>query len=552
MNTTPMRHLQAGLLLWLLLGIGMAQAQTRAWLDRTQVAEGEAVTLNIETDQPGVEPDYTPLQNDFALGNRSSGRQARIAGGRVSNIALFGIALTPRRSGALEVPALRVGAARTAPLRLQVDAAPAPGPGSDAPAFVETEVDDPQPYVQQSVGVVVRLYFATQLAAGELVLDTPAAASLQRVGEDRSFARDINGRRYHVVERRFLLVPERSGPLPLAGARFSGRSAGSFFDDVFGRAGGQLQARAPDQTLQVRPLPAAAPHPWLPLKHLQLRYAAAPTEARMGQALNIVVEAVVQGATRAQFPELPVPSLGDAAQVFAEPVQYDESFDGASPQLKLTRRYAIVPQQAGVLVVHGIGLDWWDVQAGQARRATLPDLTLQVAPGSPGAVPPQALPPLPMPLAEDTLALPPAPASSPWLWRGLAAGFALLWLLTLLWGLLRRRPAVMPAPVGTAPTGARHGLPDLRRALDAGGLEEVVALLAAMAGVDGVDAVVARLDDPAQRQALERLQRARWGGEGDVVQARAQLREAFRNGPRWRAQASAAPEPLPPLYPPRR
>ena len=31
------------------------------------------------------------------------------------------------------------------------------------------------------------------------------------------------------------------------------------------------------------------------------------------------VEATAVGATRAQFPELPVPALGDAAQVFAEP-----------------------------------------------------------------------------------------------------------------------------------------------------------------------------------------------------------------------------------------
>ena len=76
--------------------------------------------------------------------------------------------------------------------------------------------------------MVVRLYFATQLASGELVLDTPAAASLQRIGDDRTSVREVGGRRYNVVERRFLLIPERSGPLQLAGARFSGQGAGGF------------------------------------------------------------------------------------------------------------------------------------------------------------------------------------------------------------------------------------------------------------------------------------------------------------------------------------
>ena len=153
--------LMAGLF-WLLACAGAVHAQTRAWLDRDHVAEGEVVTLTIETDQTGAAPDYAPLQADFALGGRSSGRQARMANGRISNAALFGVVLTPRRSGVLVVPPLQVGAARTAPLQLTVEAAPVASRAGDAVAFVETEVDDPQPYVQQSVGVVVRLYFATQ------------------------------------------------------------------------------------------------------------------------------------------------------------------------------------------------------------------------------------------------------------------------------------------------------------------------------------------------------------------------------------------------------
>ena len=52
-------------LLWLLAGV--AGAETRAWLDRSQVREGETVTLNIQTDQPGVAPDYAPLQADFEV-----------------------------------------------------------------------------------------------------------------------------------------------------------------------------------------------------------------------------------------------------------------------------------------------------------------------------------------------------------------------------------------------------------------------------------------------------------------------------------------------------
>ncbi|MCW4454648.1 BatD family protein [Flavobacterium sp. MXW15] len=535
--------------------VAAVQAETRAWLDRATVGDGETVTLNIESDQTGAAPDYAPLQADFALSGQTSSRQVRWDNGNLSSKALFGVALTPRRSGTLEIPSLRVGNERTAPLRLQVQAgAPATqARRGDEAAFIETDVDDAQPYVQQSVGVVVRLYFATQLASGELVLDTPAGASLQRVGEDRSLVREVGGRRYNVVERRFLLIPERSGPLQLDGARFNGRGVGGFFDDFFGRGNGQLSARGPARTLQVQAQPDGAPQPWLPLQDLRLRYTATPQAARVGEAATLVLEAVATGATRAQFPELPVPSLGDAAQVFAEPAQYDETFVGGSPQLKLTRRYSIVPQQAGTLRLSGIGMDWWDVASGRARKATVPDLEIEVAAGRGGlALPPPALPDAAAAgssVVDDSLTLAPHASAPAWPWIALAAGFALLWLLTLAWALRRGRgqPAREGAP--TQPRSTSHGLPDLRRALEAGGLDEVERILCDMAGVAELDAVVARLQDPAQREALQRMQRARWGGGGDVAAARRALREALRDGPRWQAPAKAEKSELPPLYP---
>ena len=558
-----MRRMMVVGLLGLLALAGSVQAQTRAWLDRDHVGAGEVVTLNIETDQAGASPDYTPLQADFELGGRTSGRQTRLVNGNISSSSLFGVVLVPRHAGSLQIPALRVGKAQTAPLSLQVDAAADAGSGVDEPAnpgnavaFIETEVDDPQPYVQQSVGVVVRLYFATQLASGELDQATPAAASLQRVGEDRTSSRDIGGRRYNVVERRFLLIPEHSGPLKLEGARFSGRGVGGFFDGFFGAGNGALSAHAADQVLQVRPIPATAAQPWLPLQDLRLRYVAAPQAARVGEAVPVEVEATAVGATHAQLPDLPVPAVGSAAQVFAEPVQYDESFDEGSAKLVLKRRYSIVPRQPGKLDVPGIRLRWWDVAAGEEREASLPPLQLQVAPGNAAAMPPAvAPPPATLPVAADTPAPAPArwSARALWPWPALAAGFALLWLFTLLWGVARRRaPAPATAAASVAAAGGRPALAELRRALDIGAFDEITSILAAMGGGGGVDDVIARLADPEQRQALERMQRARWAGGDDLAQVRARLREVFHRGPRWQvAERGDQPE-LEPLYPPRR
>ena len=273
--------------LWLLLACLVmalpAQAETRAWLDRNAVSLGEAVTLNIQTDQPGVAPDFRPLRADFDLGEPYRGAAG-------SDGTLFGIVMTPLREGVLEVPGLPVGGEYTEPLRLVVSAAsaaaasaPASAPAKRGEVFVETRVDDPAPYVQQSVGLTLRLYYATSLLSGELTQDAPDGASLQRIGDDVQGSREIDGRRYRVLERRYLLVAERSGPLELPPARFSGQGTGGFFDDLFG-SGRRISVQADPLTLQVRAQPDGAPQPWLPLRSLALRYVAAPDQARAGEA----------------------------------------------------------------------------------------------------------------------------------------------------------------------------------------------------------------------------------------------------------------------------
>lgn len=525
-------------------------AETRAWLDRASVAQGEAVTLNIETDQRGVAPDYTPLQGDFSLG--APYRSAAQGEDRT----LFGVALTPRRAGMLQVPALQVGAERTAPLALEASLAQAPEPRGDV--FLESRVDDPSPYVQQSVGLTLRLYYATPLLSGELTQDPPAGAALQRIGDDVQSSRQVGGRRYQVVERRYLLVPERSGPLALPPARFRGQGAGGFFDDLFGN-GRNLSAESPAQTLQVRAQPDAAPQPWLPLRELRLRYLAAPTRARSGEAVEIAVEAVAQGATAAQFPEIPVPQV-DGAQVFAERAETTERFVDGGPQLTAVRRFSVVPLRPGALRVAGPRMDWWDTAAGQARVATLPDLQLEVAAGTgAGAAAPVAGPAAATATAAapvDALQADAMTVARP-LWPWLALAFAVLWLATLAWLLWSRRRGAHAgsgssrASAGPSATSARATVPDLRRALDTGTFEEAVLLLQHMASppAAGLDDLVARLDDPAQRDALEAMRRALWAGEGEPSQARAALRGAFREGPRWKAVAAAEVAPLPPLYP---
>ena len=359
--------LQIMVLLLLSLVTLSAFAQTRAWLDRDRMEFGETVTLNIETDE-GAAPDYGVLAADFDISGRSSSRRVEITSGGVIAHTLHAVALKPRRDGVLTIPALTVGNTTTQPLSLVVTPASTRAParaGEDV--FLESQADDQDPYVQQAVGWVVRLYSAVPLVSGQLDQAPPEGASLRQVGEDAQYTREIEGRRYAVIERRYLLIPERSGTLTIPGAAFEGRGATGFFDDFLGRRG-ELSAQAPPRVLEVRSAPAGAPQPWLPLHDLQLRYHTTPRGLHVGSAATLTVELIADGASAAQMPELQLPPI-EGVQVFAEPVQADERFVDGRPRVTLTRKFSLVPMRGGEVALAGLELDWWDVRSGRARTA---------------------------------------------------------------------------------------------------------------------------------------------------------------------------------------
>ncbi|GAB2501197.1 BatD family protein [Lysobacter humi (ex Lee et al. 2017)] len=557
-------RLAALLVLLVLLPVTL-QAQTRAWLERERIADGETTTLNIETDGRGM-PDYAPLLADFDLSGHSSRQQVEWSAGRARVRSVYAVALRPRRIGELRIPPVRVGAATTQALLLRVTPAPAPSANAGRDVFVESEPDDRDPYVQQSVGWVVRAHAAVPLIAYELTQQAPTGATILQVGGDVQYRRTLGSRTYTVIERRYTLVPERPGTLTLPAARFQGQAVGGFFDRLFGDGRTDLAALAPPRLLQVRAIPANAPQPWLPLHRLALRYVLVPGELRAGAAAAVVVELDADGTGAAQLPPLAFGTV-PGAQVFAERPVFDESVVDGRPRVRLTQRFSIVPTRAGALRLPGPSIDWWDVGAGTPRRTLLPAIEGAVLPGATADADTSRG------VSTGIATARPGRNRGHGLWLAAAALLALGIAAVGLW---RRRGAVAPdastatglfatrrvadVPLGDprAPASADVAVttasrpPALARLLELGDLADIETALraAAPSGPHDLDAVIAQLDDAAQREAVVALRAARWAG-GDPASAREALRRAFARGPSWHAPAASAPSRLPPLYPDR-
>ena len=324
---------------------------------------------------------------------------------------------------------------------------------------------------------------------------------------------------------------------------FVGRPFGNVFDRLFGDGQIDLSARAAPRVLRVRPIPANAPVPWLPLHAVSMEYRERPGSARAGEAATLVVQVLADGASRAQMPDLEMPAPA-GAEVFAERAQVDEVVVEGRPRVRLTRRFSIVPSREGPLRIVGPELAWWDVRANAARVTRLPPIDLVVAPGTRPADTPPADERLPVGIPDSR----PVDRRVWWVLAALVA------LALVVFGLQRRRAqARVSGPVGgggaNVESPAKVEGPSLQRALAMGDLADIETALRAGAPVSGdLDAIESALADDDQRDAVHALRAARWGG-ADAGAARTRLREAFARGPRWRARPQAPREPLPPLYP---
>ena len=557
------------LLLLALLLPTLASAAPRAWLDRDSMRLGETVTLNVETDIRGAEPDFSVLDEKFRRLGTSSNSQISIVNGRQSAKMLWAVALEPLEEGVIGIPALQVGTEGTEPLTLTVLPAPAGGSAAQGEdVFMETSAEPASPYVQQQVRYVVRLYYAVTLLEGQLEEPRANTSQMRRLGQDLTYQKTVAGRRYNVVERRYALLPEESGHIEIAGPQFRGRALRpGQFNSMFG-GGINLSARGDKVEIEVRPRPTDAPTPWLPAQMLSLtdESGTPPTELRVGEPLTLTLRVSAQGLAAEQLPELVLPRI-DGAEVYPDQETTQTRDDGEWLRGERVRKFAIVPVRAGAIEIPEVAIEWWNTGSDQRERAALPARQWNVLASAtqPGATPDAAPAPVVIGSAGSTTADgASAPSSAPVPsavrpWQIATLVFALLWLVSMGLLLLRRGQRrgesidVMPAaPARAKPDAWRQAW---RQSLASTDLRAASQALLRGARTERPElrelgALAHALDDGAQRDAVMALERALYRDEpsGDLA---ARLERTFAGDFGWRREPKTSDSDtlLPPLYP---
>ena len=574
-----------------------------AFLDRSHVSLGDTVTLNIQSSGALGTPDLTPLEQDFHVLGTSNSSSVQIGNGKTTRATQLGIALKPLHAGTLTIPALDVGGTKTQPLTLQVGAAPSGGSGQTGdPVFMETSTLSSSPYVGEQTVYTVRLFYLPGVS-GSLGDPSADGASLIKLDRDHRYTVDRNGYAYQVLEYSWALIPQRTGKIAVQGPTFQGQrlavgNPGAWFNNpnallnnpnalLNGQLpgiGAPVSASAPVTRIDARAAPANAGKPWLPAHDVQLKLTGLPVNGEMTAGVPLTVTLSIS-ATGQPADALPEPELPAIAGARVYPDQTRDSTDDSGQWLQgtRTRNFAIVPQRDGKLSLPAITLNWWDVAHDRAEQASVPARILQVS----GAVAGGASAATPAPNANSAASSVAAPASpvasavtviphaadAQWFWRAVALASLALWLLVIAaaatWWLMRRR-AQRVANGGTAIDITRAAAetakdaskshralqakaPESARGGDAAACEHALLAWARASRPDiaNMAALQEALSDPAQRDALDALQRARWQG-GDAVVACSAVAGAFAHGFLWHTDeklSRARHDDLPPLYP---
>jgi len=514
-------------LLVLMLAVTTSEAAVRVTLDRDTVYAGDIVTLTIERDgqQSNLQPDLAPLEKNFEVLGASTQTQVSIFNGRRSDKTLWQVQLQPRQSGRLRIPPVTVGTQQTAALELNVTEAPqqtASQPNQHVFIEVEADTANKQIYVQQQIPYSVRLYYDERLQDGELSGPEPKNAVAEQLGEDKRYSTVRNGRQYSVIERHYVISPEKSGSLTIPPATFRGRIAvpeqrgrsrgpssmmdqffknspfanDPFFRDnmlndrffsssPFGDPGKPIAIRSRAINIDIKPRPAAARQHWLPAEAVSLHdsWTENPPQFKVGEPVSRTITIQTRGLAGSQIPELNIAAPANT-RLYPETPGHESRTDGKTIYGTRSQTLTYIPGAQGALKIPAITLNWWDARHNKAASTTLPGWQFKVLPGAAGATGTptanaaqagQQTAPASKTTKTDSKQIESASGStladavkSNWRWLAGASGMLLVFvLLVMARRTKQRRQNDIPSAEKQTPTRTAHAQPNRKSVLQA-------------------------------------------------------------------------------------
>ena len=354
-------------------------------VDRYELARGETLTYTIRVfeQRQGMQLDLTPLTENFdVLGTRTSS-QIRSINGSVESWTDYIVTLFPLTEGDLEIPSLTINNARTDPVTVSVVNQGPRSNQSSEELFLEIEVNKDSIYVQEQLLFTVRLFYTINGIRNPQFteLEMPDTV-IQLIGSPNQYEKLIDGVRYGVYEKRYVIFPQRSGPLEIPDILFRGEVTDGSSNFVFRNLNTRrVTAFIDGMTVDVKQRPAAAANSpvWLPVSGLTLEDNWAPDteELQIGDSVVRTITMVAEGLDGAVLPPFGITDL-DGANTYPDPAEIDRTFVSGAIVGTRVETMTIVPTVDGNLEIPEIAIPWWNIDTDQLQVTSIPAKTLTI------------------------------------------------------------------------------------------------------------------------------------------------------------------------------
>lgn len=362
-----------------------AATKLEASVDKNPVLAGEFFMLNISVDDTikSEQPDTSVLLKDFVVGPTSLSTRTNIINGSINKQTTWSVKLMTRNEGEYTIPAFNVAGLSSQPIKLKV-AKRAADADKNNDIFLKTSLSSDSLFVQEAGVYTIKLYLAKELLDGSLSTPSMQDAQLTQLGKQTESYELVDGKRYLVITREYLLQPQKSGVYTIVGPTFQGRVQQNYRQL-------EVSALGDDQQLEIKPIPANYKGAWLPSELVNIDEQWQPDEntVEVGTPITRTITLTALGVTKEQLPEIDMKTIA-GIRSYPDDVETNNAVRNGRVVSQQTASFALLPQKAGTYTLPEITLPWYNTKINRISYATLPERTITVTPSAnainPGAI----------------------------------------------------------------------------------------------------------------------------------------------------------------------
>ena len=376
----------SSLLISLLATTSKAQEITLT-LDRSELARGETLTLTIRVydQRQGMQLDLTPLTENFdVLGTRTSS-QVRSINGNTDIWTDYIITLFPLTEGSLKIPSLTISGQLTDELEVTVTNQGARSNQETDELFLEIEVNKDSLYVQEQLLFSIRLFYTINGIRNPVFteIDIPDTVT-QLIGSPNQYEKIIDGQRYGVYEKRYVIFPQKSGSLDIPDILFRGEVTDGSSSFVFRNLNTRrITAFIEGRTIDVVERPASAEilPTWLPVTDLVMEesFSRPLSDLKVGDTFVRTIKMTANGVDGAVLPPFS-PSNIQGFNTYPDPAKIERRFVNGSIVGERIESSTLVVLEDGNLSIPAIKIDWWNVDSDRLDSTIVQETMLRILP----------------------------------------------------------------------------------------------------------------------------------------------------------------------------